>query len=260
MTSNTGSCQKNRYGVVVCDNQEKWGGVVGIGERFIDAFGSKSDLEEWSIFAAIEGEIPLEADLDTFDGFFISGSQHSANDKDKWIGNLKRFISFAEKSAKSRIVGVCFGHQLIGAALGGQVTVNPSKKFALHSERIKTDKQFKGNKVLEELVQSDGGHFRLLECHGECVSILPNGAQSFGTSATCQHEMIYFAKNIVGIQAHPEFTLEDYKDLLIPDLFSKGRISKEDKRFCLESIHLPLDSKKIAAALKQFVSTKSTES
>ena len=262
MTSNTGSCQKNRYGVVVCDNQEKWGGVVGIGERFIDAFGSNSDLEEWHLFAAIEGKIPSEEDLDTFDGFFISGSPHSANDNVKWITDLKRFIfSAAKKSTKARVVGVCFGHQLIGAALGGQVTMNPSKRFVLQSERIKTNEQFQGTQSLGELVRHiNGGLLQLLECHGECVSTLPPGAQSLANSKTCQHEMIQFATNIVGIQAHPEFKQEDYEKMLIPELFSKGRISEEEKGFCLESIRKPLDSKEIAAALKQFVSTKSTGS
>ena len=254
MTSNTGSCHRTRYGVVVCDNAKKWGGVPGIGKRFIDAFGSNSEFEEWKLFAACEGEVPSEKDLDTFDGFFISGSPHSANDNIKWINDLKKFISSsAMNSSKARVVGVCFGHQLIGAALGGTVTANPSQKFVLQSEEVKTDKNFEGNEVIKKIIGSSGGSLRLLECHGECVSTLPAGAQSLAKSATCQHEMIQFTENVFGIQAHPEFTIQDYKELLIPDLFKAGKIDENGKELCEESIERALDSSKMAVALRKFV-------
>lgn len=258
MSSNTGSCQRCRYGVLVCDNQEKWGGVTGIGKRFIDAFGSQPNSdhkqEEWRIFSAVDGELPSGEDLDTFNGFFISGSRRSANDNLKWINDLKKFISSAaQKPSKARVVGVCFGHQVIGAALGGEITNNPSKKFVLQSEEIKTDEHFKGTEVFKKLFESHAS-LRLLQCHGDCVASLPPGAQSLAQSATCQHEMIQFTENIFGIQAHPEFTVQDYKELLIPDLMASGRIDENYKRVCEETISLPLDSAKMAAALKKYVS------
>lgn len=254
MTSSTGSCHGTRYGVVVCDNHEKWGGASSIGKRYVDIFKSKNEDEDWHIFAAIEGEVPSKEDLDTFDAFFITGSPHSANDDIKWIHDLKEFISSSVNSSKVRIVGVCFGHQLIGAALGGKVTVNPSQKFVLQSEEVKTDKNFRGNKAIKELIESLNGPLRLLECHGECVATLPPGATNLAESATCHHEMIQFTENIFGIQAHPEFTVQDYKDHLIPDLFRKGRLDENGKKLCEESLLLPLDSSKMAAALKKFLS------
>ena len=255
MSSNTGNCQRRRYGVLVCENQEKWGGVRGMGKRFIDAFGSDSDAdrEEWHIFSAVDGELPSEKDLNAFNGFFISGSYRSANDNLKWINDLKNFISSAAKSpSKARFVGVCFGHQLIGAALGGKVTPNPSKKFVLQSEAIKPVEDFQGNEAFRELIESRDS-LRLLECHGDCVASLPPGATSLASSTTCQHEMIQFAENIFGIQAHPEFTVQDYKEVIIPDLVAEGKLDVYGRRVCEETISLPLDSVGMVAALKKFV-------
>ena len=65
--------------------------------------------------------------------------------------------------------------------------------------------------------------------------------------------MIQFAENIFGIQAHPEFTLQDYKELLIPDLVAGGKLDENGQRVCEETISLPLDSARMAAALKKFV-------
>lgn len=254
MTSNTGSCHGTRYGVIVCDNHEKWGGASSIGKRYVDIFKSKSEAEDWRIFAAIEGEVPSKGDLETFDGFFITGSPHSANDDIKWINDLKEFISSSANSSKARIIGVCFGHQLIGAALGGQVTANPSQKFVLQSEEVKIDRNFRGNKAIKELIEGLDGPLRLLECHGECVATLPPGATNLAESATCHHEMIQFTENIFGIQAHPEFIVQDYKDHLIPDLFCGGKLDENGKKLCEESLLLPLDSSKMAAALKKFLS------
>lgn len=110
MILNIGSCYGICYGVIVCDNYEKWGGVLLIGKCYVDIFKSKFEVEDWCIFVVIEGEVFFKGDLDIFDGFFIMGSFYFVNDDIKWINDLKEFIFFLVNLFKVCIIGVCFGY------------------------------------------------------------------------------------------------------------------------------------------------------
>ena len=256
MSANTLRLNVTHYGVLVCSDNEKLGGVLGVGKRYIDVFRNerKSELEEWHTFSTIYGELPSKEDLDAFTGFYISGSARSSNEDSKWIEDLKTFIRTAAKHpSKPRVVGVCFGHQVIAEALGGSVTVNPSGKFVLQSEKIETVDQYNRlHRAFRDLLESRGS-LRLLESHEDCVASLPAGAQSLASSATCQHEMIQFTENIFGIQAHPEFNVQDMVKALIPSKLAAGKIDKAGQKFCEETLIEPLDSAKVVAALKKFV-------
>ena len=109
MSANTLRLNVTHYGVLVCSDNEKLGGVLGVGKRYIDVFGNerKSELEEWHIFSTIYGELPSKEDLDTFTGFYISGSARSSKEDSKWIEDLKTFIRTAAKHPSNRHLIVC---------------------------------------------------------------------------------------------------------------------------------------------------------
>lgn len=54
-------------------------------------------------------------------GYLITGSKHSVYDDEPWISRLADFVG-AAMSAGSKVVGICFGHQLLAHFFGGQVT------------------------------------------------------------------------------------------------------------------------------------------
>jgi len=57
--------------------------------------------------------------LDTIDAILITGSRHNAFENDDWITTLVEYTRKAlESSREIRVVGVCFGHQIVGRALG----------------------------------------------------------------------------------------------------------------------------------------------
>jgi GMP synthase (glutamine-hydrolysing) len=53
----------------------------------------------------------------------MTGSCFSALDQDEWILKLHEFIRSIDKNAQ-KVVGICFGHQVISNALGGIVEKN----------------------------------------------------------------------------------------------------------------------------------------
>ncbi len=64
--------------------------------------------------------------LDGYAGLLVMGGAMSANDDEvlDWIGPVKELLRDAVAEGVPTL-GICLGHQLLGAALGGTVTPNP---------------------------------------------------------------------------------------------------------------------------------------
>ena len=68
-------------------------------------------------YEVVEGEYP--ADINEVDGYLITGSKLSAYDDVPWINDLKDFVRVLNET-KKKVIGICFGHQLVAEALGGK--------------------------------------------------------------------------------------------------------------------------------------------
>ena len=108
-------------GILLCDEHypeavEKYG-TYDVDFKMMLA-GEGGDEWIYSIWRCHEGEFPDS--VLTCDAWIISGSKWGAYDSDSWIAQLKDFIRELDE-ASSKILGVCFGHQVIHSALGGIV-------------------------------------------------------------------------------------------------------------------------------------------
>lgn len=75
----------------------------------------------------IVGPSAIYPSLDDIDAVLITGSKHNAFEDGEggWIANLTEFVRRAlESERRVKIVGVCFGHQIVARALGVPVGRN----------------------------------------------------------------------------------------------------------------------------------------
>ena len=89
------------------------------------------------------------------------------------------------------MIGICFGHQILAKALGGETGKNPSNAYIYGFEESKNKDN---NKIL------------LLESHSDCVTKLPENAISLFSSQTCLHEILQISDKVFSTQGHPEYT------------------------------------------------------
>lgn len=121
-----------RIAILECDTPQpgtraKYGGYGGVFTALLkagaDALGhpgltSNSGLA-LSIFDVVDKqEYPS---LEDIDAILMTGSKHNSFDNDPWILKLVEFTQKILEQKRIRIIGVCFGHQIVGRALGAKV-------------------------------------------------------------------------------------------------------------------------------------------
>lgn len=204
-------CMSSSFCVLVCgwpsaSVVSRFGGYGAQLTRLLSRSG-----ESWSCFDVEDGrEMPTDAELAKFDGIVLSGSRHGVYDEKKWIQELQDLVRRAH-DRKQRMLGVCFGAQLIAQALGGKVAQSPfGWEAGARSIRVDVDKLSRRPYGSSNLSSS----FRVCELHQDAIEELPVGAELLGSSPNCRHELYAVGDNILGVQGHPEFTPESCLDLV----------------------------------------------
>lgn len=94
------------------------------------------------------------------------------------------------------LLGICFGHQLIGAAYGTEIT-----------DLGQTIRAFKEVKLLSDDLVFDGlpKTIRVSESHRQALANVPSGFRHLAESSTARVEAIaHETRPIYGLQFHPE--------------------------------------------------------
>lgn len=176
--------------------------VGDLPEIFAAFFGRHSEIE-LEVFDCVGGRLPDRAHRS--DAYVITGSRHSACDRSPWVEALKELVREC-REGRGKLVGICFGHQLIVEALGGEVT-RSARGWNLGIKEVALVAQRPWMRPLPLRV-------RLLFNHRDQVVRLPDGAMLLAGDEACPVQMFEFAGRILALQAHPEYTVA-YQEALM---------------------------------------------
>ena len=77
---------------------------------------------DYQVYRVLDGVLP--SSVDECDVYLSTGSKFGVNDGLPWIAELEAFVVKLWEAGKP-LVGICFGHQLMAKALGGEVHKSP---------------------------------------------------------------------------------------------------------------------------------------
>src|SRR5438067_2587337 len=178
---------------------------------------------ESPVVRAHQGE-PLQAGLDRVrpQGIIVTGSPLSVTERAPWMlqlgGDLLRVAS-----GGTPVLGVCFGHQLLAKAAGGEVIQNPRGR-----EIGTVSVQLTEAGKRDPLFAWAGGsaEIEVQATHTDAVDPLPPGAVLLASNENCAAQAYRLSETVAGVQFHPELWPEAMRDLI---LSRREKLAAEDR-------------------------------
>lgn len=187
-------------------------------------------------------------DPESLEAILITGSAYGVYDDTPWMRASKEWIGFAAEH-QVPMLGICFGHQLIADALGGDVRKS-DKGWGIgrHTYKLAMKPDWMGEGAPD--------HFSVGVSHQDQVLIPPADARVVGGNEFAPHAaLVYSRAPILTFQGHPEFT-----DGFMSDLYEarKGRpLTEEQVSEALESFSVPDDNDLMARWMVSFLKAQS---
>jgi len=166
------------------------------------------DYERW--FARVMGDgVELEIHLGfaeprrhnmglaSYDGMVITGSPRSLVAPEPWMDEAAETVRCAAEAGVP-VLGVCFGHQLVGYAFGGRVRRNPNGWEVGTVEVTLTD-----DGQRDPLFHGLSPRLCVNQSHQDEVAEL-GSARRLATGARTSNQAIAVGEHVRGVQFHPE--------------------------------------------------------
>ena len=197
---------------------------------------------DWTHYDVPAGDYPDRPEA--CDGYILTGAAAGVYDGDRWIGELLQFLRATKGRAK--LVGICFGHQAIAQAFGGNVIKSPNGwGIGLHTYSVAAHRPW----------MDQAPAFALSASHQDQVVQLPPDATVIAGSDFCPLGTLAYDDGMtVSCQLHPEFA-PDFSVALIEG--RRGdRIADEQAAQAIESLKAPDDHARFAGWIANFLEAK----
>ena len=162
-------------------------------QKFIDLLRPLNAAARFDVYYSSKNQFPKH--IDDYDAILVTGSPCSVHDDHDWITRLIELIQLAQQR-RLRIIGSCFGHQLVARAFGGDVGPNENGwvigNYPVHISET--------HSWMQPLASTTG----LYHFNQERVTSLPPGAVAFARTDEYDDYGYTFGDNVMCFQGHPE--------------------------------------------------------
>jgi len=178
-------------------------------------FDSVRDNIHYQVFEAFARDLPDVTEENAI--YLIPGSRADAYSDAPWLKELRQFIQELYDE-KAKMIGICFGHQVIAETIGGRV-----EKAVVGSGLGVREAEFCSPSVAAHF---KSGKLQLINYHEDQVVILPPSAKPLATSSFCPNEGYTVGKHIITTQGHPEYDASFMRFILKNHAFDESEITR----------------------------------
>jgi GMP synthase-like glutamine amidotransferase len=218
----------------------RFGSYGDMASRFISGVPG---LEECRYYEALDGELPR--DPGECDAWIITGSAASAYDDAQWIRDIAGFC-LAAHGQGARLLGICFGHQLLAMCFGGRVEKSERGwGVGIHSYSVHSPAPW---------MKPAASEFSVIALHQDQVVEPPPGATIHAGNDFCPFGLMSIGERVLTIQTHPEMTSDYARELYDARKAVYGDETGERARRMLRTPH---DHELVASWAAEFLAAKS---
>jgi GMP synthase-like glutamine amidotransferase len=172
--------------------------------------------------------------------FLITGSAAGVYEPLPWIAPLLGFLR--EAKGRTKLVGICFGHQAMAEALGGRVEKSERGwGIGLQDYELWESAPWMGDSPPERIA--------VPVSHQDQIVVPPPGVRILAGNAFTSFGLLEYADgDAISMQFHPEFG-PDYAKALIEH--RRGRVPDPDR--AIDSLDRPNDQALVALWIRRFL-------
>ena len=213
------------------DLEERFGSYPAM---FADMLGPEFEVESFDV---LTGELP--GDPAEHGAYLITGSPAGVYEPLPWIDPLCDFIRAADQV---KMVGVCFGHQVMAEALGGRVEKSGKGWGAglHHYSVVRSEPWMDGAKTIA-----------VPASHQDQVVLQPPNSEVVASSSFAPYAALAWTdRPAISFQFHPEFA-PDYAKALIEKRYD----IVPDPDAAIASLDAPNDNGRVAEWIRRFLAS-----
>jgi GMP synthase (glutamine-hydrolysing) len=184
--------------------------IVKVGSTYPDIAAELGDFEHWIAAGLPEDAPPVTVvdpragdalpAADAVAGVIVTGSHSMVTDREPWSEQVAAWLRGAV-AAELPVLGICYGHQLLAHALGGEVTNHP-RGIELGTIEVERTEAAQNDPLFAALPQ----RFAAQSAHRQSVRRLPEGAVLLAGNRFEPHHAYRVGDRAWGVQFHPEFS------------------------------------------------------